>query len=152
VTKVPRAKTIPVLATFGVLLVAGAARAQTISFTHAISIYEDEKNGALKQPEGVGCTDDGRLVVADSGNGRLVEFSFKGGQVSGGREVKLSQIRYPVRVQIDGKGNVLVLDRKTWRIGRVDANGAFLGYVEPQGVPDPAAVLVGGPTTCISST
>jgi DNA-binding beta-propeller fold protein YncE len=130
------------LLTLALLLGAGAARAQ-VAFVYSASIYGDEKNRPLKDPEGVACNAAGQLVVADTGNARLVSFSLKGGQVSGGTEMKIEQLPYPARVQIDGKGNLLVLDRKLRKIGRVGANGGFLGFVEAKGVADPGAVAAG---------
>ncbi len=141
----PRARKTSVLLALALALAlgAGTARAQAVAFVHVTSIYEDDKNRPLKEPEGVACTDDGRLVVADTGNGRLLNFAFRGGLVSGGSEVKIAQLPYPVRLQLDSKGNVLVLDRKMRRIGRVDGKGAFLGYLEVKGVANPAAVIPG---------
>ena len=51
--------------------------------------------------------------------------------------MKLAQLPYPVRVQIDSNGFVYVLDRRARRIVKVDAKGAFGGYVEPQGATSP---------------
>ena len=88
---------------------------------------------ALRSPEGVACDDHGALVVADTGNARLLTFRWKDGALDSGAQVRLAQLPYPVRVQIDSKGFVLALDRRAKRIVRVDAKGAFAGYLEPQG-------------------
>jgi hypothetical protein len=103
------------------------ARAQLV-FDRAI--YQDDKEGALRFPEGVACNDAGALVVADSGNARLLLFTYKDGLLSGGTAVKPTQLAYPVRVQLDSKGNIWVLDRKTRKIVRLDAKGGYLGTVE----------------------
>ncbi len=118
------------LAALALLAAATRASADAVALTPATSIYEDDKNRPLREPEGVACTDGGRFVVADTGNGRLLEFAYTNRTVSGGAETRLPQLPYPTRVQIDSKGNLLVLDRKLRRIGRVDAKGAFGGYVE----------------------
>jgi len=115
------------------LAAASAAQAQAVSLIHAGSVYEDDKDRPLRAPEGVACSDDGQLVVADTGNGRLLRLSFKNRALAGGTEVKLPQLPSPTELQLDGKGNLLVLDRKLRKIGRVDAAGAFQGYVEPRG-------------------
>ncbi len=115
------------------LAAAAVAQAQAVSLIHAGSIYEDDKDRPLRAPEGVACSDDGQLVVADTGNGRLVRMTFKNRLLTGGSEVKLPQLPSPTALQLDGKGNLLVLDRKLRKIGRVDAAGAFQGYVEPKG-------------------
>ena len=125
------------------LLLAGTARAQAPVLTHTVSIYEDEKGQPLKAPEGVACGQDGRLVVADTGNGRLVRLAYRNGVVSGGTPVLLPQLPYPVRLQLDSQGGLWVLDRKVRRIGRVDPTGAFAGYLEVRGVTSPEAVVPG---------
>lgn len=119
------------------LLIAGAARADTVAFVHAGSIYGDEKKAPLRDPDGVGCSEAGALVVADSGNGRLVRYAYKDGQLSGGTEVRAAQLTYPTRVQIDGKGNLFVLDRKARRIARLDPSGRFQSFVEAKGAKAP---------------
>ena len=125
------------------LLGAEAARAQAISLVHVASIYEDDKDRSLKQPEGVVCDGPGRVVVSDGGNGRLVALTFKNRRVSGGAEIRLAQLPVPASLQLDPRGNVLVLDRKVRKIGRVDPAGQFLGYVEIKGVPSPSSVVPG---------
>jgi streptogramin lyase len=125
------------------LLAAPAARAQAISLVHVASIYEDDKDRPLSQPEGVACDAQGRLVVADTGNGRLLNLTFKGKRVAGGAEVRLAQLPSPAALQLDPKGNVLVLDRKARKIGRVDPAGQFQGYLEVKGVASPSAVVPG---------
>lgn len=117
------------------------ARGQSVVLVHDDTIYMDAKEGALKAPEGVACTDSGHLVVSDTGNKRLVLFSFKDGRVGGGTEVKLDQLTAPHRVQIDSKGDVFVLDWKTRKVVRVAADGKYGGAVEPKGIEDAAAVV-----------
>lgn len=95
-------------------------------------VYADGKGVAFKAPEGVACSASA-VVVADTGNGRLVSFGWKDGSVTGGAEVKIPQLTYPVRVQIDSKGNILVLDRKARRIARLDPKGSFLGWLDAKG-------------------
>ncbi|BDG09247.1 hypothetical protein AMPC_23600 [Anaeromyxobacter paludicola] len=113
------------------LAAAPAARAE-LAFVSRGPVYADSKNAPLKAPEGVGCAD-GTLVVADTGNGRLVSYEWRDGVVSGGTEIKLAQVTHPVRVQLDGQGNLLVLDRKAKKIARLDPKGAFQGWLEPKG-------------------
>jgi len=125
------------------LLAGGSARAQAVSLIHLASIYEDDKDRPLKEPEGVACDDRGRVVVADTGNGRLLTLSFTNRRVSGGAEVRLAQLPAPAAVQLDAKGNLLVLDRKLRKIARVDAGGQFQGYLEVKGVASPSAVVPG---------
>lgn len=113
----------------------GAARAAPASAGLRLqrTVYTDGADVQLRRPEGVACDDRGALVVADTGNARLLVYSFKDGTLDGGTQVKLSQLPYPVRVQIDSKGFVLALDRRARKIVKVDAKGAFAGYVEMKG-------------------
>jgi hypothetical protein len=118
-------------------------RAEGLAFVHDTTIYIDAKEVALKAPEGVACTDAGYVVVADTGNGRLLVFSYKDTRLSGGTQVKLTQLTQPVRVQVDAKGNVLALDGKTRKIVKVSATGTFDGVLEPKGLDDAAKIVTG---------
>ena len=104
-------------------------------------VITDNKEGMIKEPEGVACSDSPSFMVADSGNGRLLIYTLKEGVVAGGSEVKLSQIPYPGRMQMTSKGEILVLDGKLRRIARLTQQGAFVGYIEPQGLPTSAAIM-----------
>ena len=116
-----------------VLAAPGAARPQAIAFTPVKSIYADLKEVALSHPEGVACSEAGSVVVADTGNARLVFYSMHEGVITGGTEVKPAQLSYPTSVQLDSKGNVIALDRKMKRLVRLDPKGAFTSYVELKG-------------------
>lgn len=107
-------------------------QAQGFALSHTHSVYADDKNGALRAPEGVACRGD-VAVVADTGNKRLLRFSIQNGSLVGATELKAAQVTSPGRLQLDGKGNVLVLDQKSRRIARLDPAGAFKGFVEVSG-------------------
>jgi len=115
-----------------VALSAGRARAEAFVLKHLETIYQDEQQGPLRGPEGVACSDTG-VVVADTGNARLLSFVYRDGRISGGTAMKVAQITNPVRVQLDAQGNMLVLDRKSKQIARLDPKGAFTGFVELRG-------------------
>jgi hypothetical protein len=104
---------------------------------HERTIYSDSAEVALRVPEGVACDDRGTIVIADTGNGRLLLYAWKDGNLDGGTQLRIAQASYPVRVQIDSKGFVLVLDRRTRRIVKLDTRGAFAAYVDPQGASSP---------------
>jgi hypothetical protein len=123
----------PLVGALLVVLAAAPSRGAAVGFTPAISLYADAKDRALSRPEGVACTDDGTVVVADTGNARLVTYSVKVGDVTGGAEIQVPQVTMPLRVQVDSKRNVLVLDGRSRSIVRLDPKGAFKGYVEAKG-------------------
>ncbi|WP_242343200.1 NHL repeat-containing protein [Anaeromyxobacter terrae] len=127
-----------VIASLVVVLAASGARAESVSFKHQATVYRDAKDGKLSAPEGVACNDAGLLVVADTGNARLLTYFVKEGAVTPAAEVKVPQLKHPVRLQLDSKGNMLVLDRKLRRIARLDPKGAFQAYldVKPAGVAE----------------
>jgi sugar lactone lactonase YvrE len=110
-----------------------AGAAAPTRFTHERSIYTDSADVPLRSPEGVACDDRGALVIADSGNARILTYTWKEGALDGGTQVKVPQLTNPTRVQIDSKGFVLALDRRTRRVVKLDANGGFGGYLDPQG-------------------
>lgn len=121
---------------FSVLfLCSAAAGAAPVLLTHAASAYADQAGGALKAPEGVACTDNGYVVVADTGNRRLVQYTYAGGKFAGGKPLRFDELGSPVRVQVDRAGNLLSLDSRTRRIVRVGQEGGFAGFVEMKDVP-----------------
>lgn len=119
----------------------GAGRAAGLK--HVATIAIDDKEVPLRAPEGVACTDQGRIVVADTGNGRLLAYAYRDGRLSGGAPVKLPEGISPRRVQLDGRGEVLVLDGRSRRILKVDLEGRFGGWLELKGTAGPGAVVVG---------
>ncbi len=130
-----------ILITLTALFVLSAPGFAAVKLRHIVSVYQDAQQKGLKQPEGVACGKNSQLVVADSGNGRLVRYTFQSESLLAGLDIKVPQLTYPVRVQIDGRGNILALDEKQRRIVRFSPEGEFRGYVEPAGMPA-AATLV----------
>ncbi len=117
--------------------------AESIRLKYVLSLYADEKGSALNQPEGVACGED-RLVVADTGNGRLIFYPLKGGEPTGGNEIKLPQVLYPLRVRISSKGDIFVLDERQRKVSRLSRDGAFKQYVEMGGLPTESMVVPAG--------
>ncbi len=106
-----------------------------------VSGYVDGHGGGLKQPEGVAYDGKSLVVVADTGNARLVEFTFTGDALNPLSEIALPQLPYPIRVQIDPKGVLYALDGKSRRIVRISPTGEFKGYADP-GETDSAVPMV----------
>jgi sugar lactone lactonase YvrE len=123
-----------------------ALAAAPIGARYEKTIWVDAAEKPMHAPEGVACDDKGALVIADTGNGRLLTYKWKDGVLTGGQEVKLGQLTYPFRVQIDSKGFVLALDRRSKKIVKIDEKRGFGGFVEPKGAPaaiTPLAFRVG---------
>lgn len=118
---------------------ATGARAESLKFKPLPPIYEDSKGGALKEPEGIASNGD-LLVVADSGNARLLVYDVTAEQLTPRAEIKRDELPYPVRVQIVGKGEILAMDGKSRRIARIDAAGEFKGFIEITGATGSVAL------------
>jgi len=115
--------------------------AETVKFKYLQSIYSDDKGGKLNLPEGVACNEKSFLVVGDTGNDRVVQYTFQDKSLKAGNEIKIPQLSNPILVQINSKGEIFALDGKKRRIVRLSSEGAFKGYVDPVGVPFPSAFV-----------
>lgn len=102
------------------------------------SIYSDSKGEALNMPEGVACNNKSLVIVADTGRDRLLRYSFRDGVLQGGEEILIPGLSDPVRVQMNSKGEIFVLDAKQRRIVIINSDGAMTGFVTPRGIPAPA--------------
>jgi len=119
-------------ASMSLAIVAGSHAAEPLKLKMMAPIYVDGKGAGIKQPEGVSCRGN-VLVVADTGNGRLLRYTIAGDNWTPGGEIVLPQLPSPIRVDVNSKGEIFALDGKSRRIGRVAASGDFLGYVAPAG-------------------
>lgn len=115
--------------------------AESVKFRHVLSIYLDEKGSGMKQPEGVAWDGKSLLIVADTGNSRLLQFTVQDRTVKGGKEMKVSQLLYPIGVEVNSKGEIFALDGRQRRIIRLSPEGAFKGYLQPEGIPSPSAFV-----------
>jgi hypothetical protein len=115
--------------------------AETVKFRYLQSVYFDDKGGGLNKPEGVACNEKSDLVIGDTGNDRLLRYSLEGKSLKAGAEIKIPQLSNPIRIQINSKGEIFALDGKRRRIVRLNPDGSFKSYVDPEGVPSPAAFV-----------
>lgn len=115
--------------------------AETAKLRYSQSIYFDDKGGGLKQPEGVACNEKSVLIVGDTGNGRLLRYTVQDKNIQAGNEVKIPQLPYPIRVQMNSKGEIFGLDGKQRRIVRLSPTGEFKDYVNPEGLPSPSSFI-----------
>ncbi|HEU5182089.1 MAG TPA: NHL repeat-containing protein [Candidatus Polarisedimenticolia bacterium] len=102
-------------------------------------IYVDAAGAPLRQPQGVGCGAS-TLVVADTGNSRLVPYSIAGEQITAGKEIRIPELVSPSRVQVAEDGTLFALDGKSHKIFRLSTAGALQGTV-----PVPAEPAAGAP-------
>ena len=56
-------------------------------------------------------------------------------------EFAVPELSRPTQIQFDAKGNLLALDAKSRRLGRVGLDGAFLGFLAVESGGGPAAVI-----------
>jgi hypothetical protein len=115
--------------------------AETVKLRYVQSIYFDDKGGSIKQPEGVACNDKSVLIVGDTGNGRLLRYTFQDKSIAAGNEIKIPQLSYPIRVQMNSKGEIFGLDGKQRRIVRLTPKGEFKDYLSPEGLPSPSSFV-----------
>lgn len=112
--------------------------AETAKLRPIQSVYYDEKGIGMRQPEGLACNDKSVLVVGDTGNGRLLRYTFEDKTVKAGPEVRVPQLSNPIRVQINSKGEIFALDGKQRRIVRLSPSGEFKDILSPEGIPSPS--------------
>ena len=137
-------KTITIAVLVAAALLSGHLRltaAENARLRHITSVYFDEKEAGFKLPEGVACDAQGRLVIADTGNGRLVRFTFQDRKLAGGTEVKIPQLSAPTRVRLNSKGEIYALDARERRIVRLGVEGEFKALLAMDGVPPPGTII-----------
>ena len=118
-----------------------ALGAERTRLRHVTSIYFDEKGAGIKNPEGVACNDASMLIVGDTRNGRLLRYTVENRTVKPAGEIRAPQLSYPIRVQMNSKGDIFALDGKQRRIARFDARGQFKDYVNPESAPSSATFI-----------
>lgn len=92
-------------------------------------IYTGLEDVGLSDPEGVACRGS-VAVIADSGNSRLIRLELGESSVMPSAAWSFPELPYPVRVQIDGKGSVWVLDGQRHEIARLTPEGRMMGFLE----------------------
>jgi len=136
-------KTVMVAALVAAAILLGPLRltAQTAKLRYLASVYADEKGAGLKLPEGVACDAKGQLLIGDTGNDRLLRFTYQDKAVSGGSEIKIPELAAPSRVQLNSKGEIFALDGKLRRVVRLGPDGTFKGTLSFDGVPPPDTIV-----------
>jgi len=130
-----------ILLTASILAPLQCFSAEGARFVHVLTVNVDDQGAALKFPEGVACREN-QIVVADTVNGRLLRYTLADGDMSGGEGIEAPQVSFPIQVQINSRGEILVLDGKTRQLTRIGPEGNVIGTVNPSGLPDgPAPIL-----------
>jgi len=111
---------------------------EAVKLRYITSIYSNDRGEGIKQPEGVACNENSLIIAADTGNGRLLRYTFQNEALEmGAGEIKVPQLPYPMGVQINSKGEIYALDGKQRRIIRLSPEGGFKSYLDPTGLPSP---------------
>jgi DNA-binding beta-propeller fold protein YncE len=103
------------------------------------SVYSDRQGAGLKYPEGVACTEK-LLFVADTGNSRVVRYTYEGRAITGQAEYLLPNSS-PIKLAVDSHGYLYVLDGRERRIAVIGMEGKIEGYFSPKGVPGSRQVV-----------
>ena len=108
--------------------------ASSVKIKYIQSVYDDYKatKTGLRYPEGVACTDD-YFVVADTGNNRLLKYTYQNQVVKEG-EVDMP-ITAPIIVQVNSKGEIYALDGRDRRILILNADGTEKEHLSVKGAP-----------------
>lgn len=115
--------------------------AESFRLTHDRVVYADGEGVKFKRPEGAACRDK-TIVIADTGNGRLLRFVMNRGELDAGTVIVIPEATRPMQVHFSSKGEILVLDGQSRRVVRLDPEGKLLGVVQPQGVPNGSTLMV----------
>lgn len=103
------------------------------------SIYMDEKGNGLKHPEGVACRDD-YFLVADTGNRRILRYSYDGDTVTPKAEFLIPK-SYPLMLEMNSKGDIYFLDGRERRIEMLSAAGEAKGVLKPKSLPSSQKIV-----------
>lgn len=118
----------PLMIIVFILFQVNLVSAEAIKLRHVTSVYSDNAGGKLFIPEGIACREN-LFVIADTGNNRLLRYSIENEGIKGGEEIKVLELSYPIKVQVNSKGDIFALDGKNRRIVHISPEGAFKGYI-----------------------
>ena len=124
-----------------VLAVLRPAAGETAKFKFLAAVYFDDKGGGLNRPEGIDCDGKGRVMVADTGNDRILRFTYQDKTISGGAEIKLPELTAPSRVRLNSKGEIYALDGRQRRVVHLGSDGTFKNVVSFDGAPAASTVI-----------
>ena len=103
------------------------------------SVYSDAKGIGLNYPEGIACTDDA-FVVADTGNSRLVHYSYEDDVVTPETVLPLPKSS-PRKVQLTSEGALYLLDGRERQILSFSPDATESTVLKPRGLPFETAMV-----------
>jgi DNA-binding beta-propeller fold protein YncE len=117
------------------------AAAESTRLRYVAAAYFDDKGTGLNLPEGVACDRNGTVIVGDTGNNRLVRFSYQERGLSGGAEIKPAELGSPGTVYLGSKGDIYALDTTLRRIVHLAPSGEFKEALKFDGAPAAGSVV-----------
>ena len=117
------------------------AAAGDAKLRHLVSVYFDGGGVGLNQPEAVACGSNGQFIVGDTGNNRLIRFTYGDRAVTGGTEIKVPQLSTPSRIHLGSNGEIYALDGKQRRIVQLNGDGTFKKVLRFEDAPPPVSVI-----------
>ena len=121
------------LLTGGLLAAAPPAEAEALKFPYAAALMTDAQGNGLKTPQGAACAA-GRIMVADTGNGRVLTYDIQAGMAQPRGEIRLTQLLSPTKLQTSAQGEIYALDERRHAVVRIRPDGAFDAVVSPEGL------------------
>ena len=115
--------------------------ATTARLEFLTAVYADDKGNGLQLPEGVACGPNGLVVVGDTGNDRLLRFTYRNQAVDKVVAVSIPQLTAPSRVQLSSTGEIYALDSRQRTIVHLGPDGQFKETLALDGVPPPATIV-----------
>jgi len=103
------------------------------------SIYIDGQGNQLRFPEGVACNEK-YFFIADTGNNRLLRYSYNDETVMPDAAFPVEK-GYPIKIEVNSKGNLYFLDGKDHRIGIMSSTGDSQGFLEPKSLPTSVDII-----------
>jgi len=120
------------LVVFISLCIVNLTYGESIKIKYNSSIYSDDRGSGLRLPEGVACNDN-ILLIADTGNSRLLKYTIENGVLKGGAEIKIPELTFPQRVEIGASNEIFIFDGKLRKIARLSPDGKFKSYLSFEG-------------------
>ena len=112
------------------------ADAAELRFRHRRSIYTGQDRNPLNLPEGVAGVSISEMIVADTGNRRLLRYESENEyEYRLSSAVDVSSALYPTKIQVRTDGEMVVLDRDQMQVVRIGPDGALRGPIAFAGSP-----------------